>query len=228
MKSSFYSYSRKIIWLEAGYTNQDPKVIAGYYHRAISTINGRQPHCMWSFFRYFVCVMREQIIILLIILRSLATVDKNNKWKGEKGLFGNMSFRQVVLCQYCQPPPCQPSAIIQIIQPASSCIALKPGIGKFPAWYWNDNIIWKISCVSLYTGCPLTVRLDAGTENGIVATMQQFLRRHDHDDATPTKPPVIFGKSTGNQVLGFFQVKIILKKQSPYGNLLKAIVNLWR
>lgn len=48
-----------------------------------------------------------------------------------------------------------------------------------------------------FAGCPMTVRMDAGTENGEVASMQTFLRR----DGPQNKSPVLFGKSTGNQVL---------------------------
>ena len=43
------------------------------------------------------------------------------------------------------------------------------------------------------------VRLDKGTETGVMATMHAFLRRH-HDDCTDPVDTVLYGSSTSNQV----------------------------
>lgn len=45
------------------------------------------------------------------------------------------------------------------------------------------------------------LRLDKGTETGVMATMHAFLRRNHEDDMDPVDT-VLYGPSTSNQVSG--------------------------
>ena len=51
------------------------------------------------------------------------------------------------------------------------------------------------------------IRVDCGTETGIMATLHAFLRSH-HADSMPSGETVIYGPSTANQVRLCYVTKI--------------------
>ncbi|XP_078484142.1 uncharacterized protein LOC144744114 isoform X2 [Ciona intestinalis] len=58
---------------------------------------------------------------------------------------------------------------------------------------WYFDYIYETKCIASY------MRLDKGTETGIMATMHAFLRK-SHIDVTDASDTVIYGKSTSNQI----------------------------
>lgn len=51
---------------------------------------------------------------------------------------------------------------------------------------------------------PAILRLDKGTETGIMATMHAFLRRNHNDDMDPVDT-ILYGPSTSNQVSNYWE-----------------------
>lgn len=72
-----------------------------------------------------------------------------------------------------------------------------------------------IQCITSMGGCPERIRGDNGTENGHVANMQMFLRRH-HTDVFAGDKSFLHGRSTGNQRI-----------ESWWGILRKQCVQFW-
>jgi len=71
------------------------------------------------------------------------------------------------------------------------------------AWVTNSNpkVVegWYLEYLYKSRAMPFILRLDKGTETGIIATMHAFLRQ-SHGDMDPCDT-VIYGPSTSNQVL---------------------------
>ena len=65
----------------------------------------------------------------------------------------------------------------------------------------NPKLIGKWYLEYLYKKrvMPAMLRVDRGSETGVMATMHAFLRSHDHGDMDP-HDTVIYGPSTANQV----------------------------
>lgn len=74
-------------------------------------------------------------------------------------------------------------------------------------WVSNSNPLlvgrWYLEYLYETKRIAAYLRIDKGTETGVLSTMHAFLRRH-HDDLDDPCDSVIYGPSTSNQVRNFF------------------------
>jgi hypothetical protein len=81
-----------------------------------------------------------------------------------------------------------------------------------------------LECVKENYGCPVLVRTDCGTENGIMAAMQSFLRQEGTDEFAGEKAHK-YGTSTSNQRIECWWSFLRRGRSSWWMDLFKDMVN---